>query len=185
MSRLAFKFMLYVVLEGNMARLNLTGVDEGLSVVVSSKLTGADDPEIILDSILKLFPDFTCGLPEKPIFPSSQNDIIASQDVRLDVFLQALHKQSILDTSLDFMSANLDETGTVFHISRQAAMAGKVAFPLQGIEPLGGVITIEIDGQNLGDWLEAATWHNGRENIPRRIGDEFTMDDSGEAVTWH
>ena len=168
-----------------MARLNLTGVDEGLSVVVSSKLTGADDPEIILDSILKLFPDFTCGLPEKPIFPSSQNDIIASQDVRLDVFLQALHKQSILDTSLDFMSANLDETGTVFHISRQAAMAGKVAFPLQGVEPLGGVITIEIDGQNLGDWLEAATWHNGRENIPRRIGDEFTMDDSGEAVTWH
>ena len=83
------------------------------------------------------------------------------------------------------MSANLDETGTVFHISRQAAMAGKVAFPLQGVEPLGGVITIEIDGQNLGDWLEAATWHNGRENIPRRIGDEFTMDDSGEAVTWH
>ena len=38
----------------------------------------------------------------------------------------------------------------------------------------------------LEDWLEAATWHSGRENIPRRIGDEFTMDEiTGDAVTWH
>ena len=42
-------------------------------------------------------------------------------------------------------------------------------------KPTGGLITIEIEGDNLGDWLEAATWHSGRENIPRRIGDEFSM----------
>ena len=41
-------------------------------------------------------------------------------------------------------------------------MAGKVAFPLPDDNPLGGVITIEISGENLGDWL-GATWHNGRE----------------------
>jgi len=168
-----------------MARLKLTGVGEGLSVLVSTKLTGADDPELVLDAILKLFPEFTCGLPQRPEFPTEQDDILASDGVSLSVFLDAIHKQYILDTSLDFMSVNLDTSGTMFHISRQAAMSGKVAFPLPGESPLGGVITVEIGGQNLADWLEAATWHNGRENIPRRIGDEFTMDQKGEAVTWH
>ena len=168
-----------------MARLKLNGVNEGLSVLVSTSLTGADNPEIVLDAVLTIFPEFTCGLPDKPIFPSEQNDILASEGVPLDVFLDAIHKQSILDTALDFMSANLDSSGTIFQISRQAAMVGKVAFPLPGDTPLGGVIVVEIGGENLEDWLEAATWHSGRENIPRRIGDELTMDKKGEAVTWH
>ena len=168
-----------------MERLKLTGIDEGLSVLVSTKLSGADEPELVLDAVLRIFPEFTCGLPNKPIFPSLQDDILAAEGVSLGEFLDTIHKQAILDTSLDFMSANLDDTGTVFQISRQAAMAGKVAFPLPGDNPLGGVITVEIGGENLEDWLEAATWHRGREDIPRRIGDEFTMDDKGEAVTWH
>ena len=163
-----------------MPRLRLTAIDEGYSVLVSTKLTGADSPSIVLDALLKLFPDFTCGLPEEPAFPSNQDDVLAAEGVSLATFLDAIHNQSILDTSLDFMSANLDAGGTIFHISRQAAMAGKVAFPLPDDNPLGGVITIEIGGENLGDWLEAATWHSGRENIPRRIGDEFTMDADGE-----
>ena len=168
-----------------MPRLKLTGIDEGFSVMVSSKLLGADDPELVLESILSIFPDFTCGLPEKPEFPTEQDETLASDGVSLSNFLEAIHKQSILDTALDFMSKDLDNTGTIFHISRQAAMAGKVAFPLPGENPLGGVITVEIGGENLEDWLEAATWHNGRDNIPRRVGDEFTMDEKGEAVTWH
>ena len=134
---------------------------------------------------MKLFPDFTCGLPEQPSFPSEQDDVLAADGVSLSTFLDAIHNQSILDTSLDFMSAHLDGEGTIFHISRQAAMEGKVAFPLPDDNPLGGVITIEIGGENLGDWLEAATWHSGRENIPRRIGDEFTMNPDGESATWH
>ena len=168
-----------------MPRLKLTGVDEGLSVLVSTKIIGADDPKLVLDAILKLFPEFTCGLPESPTFPTDQDDILASEGVPLDTFLTAIHKQSILDTSLDFMSVNLDTSGTIFHLSRQAAMQGKVAFPLPNDKPLGGVITVEIGGENLDDWLEAATWHSGRENIPRRVRDEFTMDEDGEAVTWH
>ena len=113
-----------------MARLKLTGIGEGLSVLVSTSLTGADDPELVLDAILNLFPEFTCGLPQKPEFPTEQDDILASDGVSLSVFLEAIHKQYILDTSLDFMSANLDASGTIFQISRQAAMSGKVAFPL-------------------------------------------------------
>ena len=38
-----------------MRRLKLTGIDEGYSVIVSTKLVGADDPELVLDSILKIF----------------------------------------------------------------------------------------------------------------------------------
>ncbi len=168
-----------------MPRLRLTGIDEGYSVLVSTKLCGADDPEIVLDAVLKLFPDFTCGLPEKPSFPTKQDDVLAAEGVSLKTFLEAINNQAILDTSLDSMSANLDNSGTIFHISRQAAMAGKVAFPLPEDNPLGGVITVEIGGENLADWLEAATWHSGRENIPRRIGDEFTMDEKGDSVIWH
>ena len=168
-----------------MPRLKLTAIDEGFTVVVSSRLLGADDPQLVQDAILKLFPDFTCGLPENPKFPSEQDDILASDNVSMQTFLEVIHKQFILDTALDYMSANLDDSGTVFNISRQAAMAGKVAFPLPGENPLGGLITIEIEGDNLGDWLEAATWHSGRENIPRRIGDEFSMLSDGDASTWH
>ena len=168
-----------------MPRLKLTAIDEGYTVVVSTRLLGADDPRLVYDAILKLFPDFTCGLPENPEFPSEQDDILASDNVSMQTFLEVIHNQFILDTALDYMSANLDENGTVFHISRQAAMAGKVAFPLPGENPLGGLITIEIEGDNLGDWLEAATWHSGRENIPRRIGDEFSMLSDGDASTWH
>ena len=102
-----------------MPRLKLTAIDEGYSVVVSSRLLGADDPELVQDAILKLFPDFTCGLPPKPKFPSEQDDIIASENVSMQTFLEAIHNQSILDTALDYMSANLDINGTVFHISRQ------------------------------------------------------------------
>ena len=113
-----------------MRRLKLTGVDEGYSVVVSSKLVGADDPEIVLDSILKIFPEFTCGIPESPKFPTEQNDIIASEGVSLSTFLELLHNQSILDTALDSMSANLDETGTVFHLSRQVSNGRKSRFSI-------------------------------------------------------
>ena len=168
-----------------MARLKLTGTGEGYSVLVSTTLAGADEPELVLDAVMTLFPDFTCGIPEKPRFPTEQDDTLASEGVSLDVFLAAIHKQYILDTALDHMSTNLDTSGTIFHISRQAAMVGKVAFPLRGESPLGGLITIEIGGENLEDWLEAATWHGGREDIPRKVGDELTMDDKGEAVTWH
>ena len=50
--------------------------------------------------------------------------------------------------------------------------------------PLGGVINVELSGENLADWLEAATWHKGRDAVPKKINDERKMEVDGEASTW-
>ena len=63
-------------------------------------------------------------------------------------------------------------------------MLGKIAFPIPGESPLGGVLTIEIEGDGLEDWLQAATWHEGRSQVPRAINDDLAMADDGEASTW-
>jgi len=168
-----------------MVRLNLTGVGEGLSISVSSILSGADHPQRVLNSIQNLFPTFTCTLPDDAEFPGEREIILASENIELDVFLNRINDQKTLDTALDAMSFHLENDSTIFHISRQAALANKVAFPLPGDSPLGGLITVKISGIDLADWLEAATWHSGRETIPRRIGDEYGMAEDGNAVTWH
>jgi predicted RNA binding protein with dsRBD fold (UPF0201 family) len=82
------------------------------------------------------------------------------------------------------MGKNLQGRTTSFELSRQAAMVGKIAFPLPNDIPLGGVITVALTSDDLGDWLEAATWHSGRDRMPRSIGDEKTMAEDGEAATW-
>ena len=82
------------------------------------------------------------------------------------------------------MTVHFDGQKTRFHLLRQAAIAGKVAFPLPNEQPLGGVITITLEGEHLGDWLEAATWHKGRDIAPRSIKDDNAMGEDGEAATW-
>ncbi len=168
-----------------MERLRLSGIGEGLSTIVSSKLTGADIPERVFESGLYIFPDFTCGLPASPKFPTTQSDSIACENVSLENFITLLHKQSILDTALDCMSKKLGPEGTTFAISRQAALVGKVSFPLPNESPLGGEIIIQLIGNDVKDWLEAATWHEGRDNVPRRVGDDLSMDANADSVTWH
>jgi predicted RNA binding protein with dsRBD fold (UPF0201 family) len=95
-----------------------------------------------------------------------------------------MHEQRILDTALDAMTVSFEGSKTQFSLLRQAAIVGKVAFPLPGESPLGGLINVYLEGQNLGDWLEAATWHKGRDTVPRSIQDDNTMGLDGEAVTW-
>ena len=46
--------------------------------------------------------------PTQAKISSEQDDIIASENVSMQTFLEAIHNQSILDTALDYMSANLD-----------------------------------------------------------------------------
>jgi predicted RNA binding protein with dsRBD fold (UPF0201 family) len=106
------------------------------------------------------------------------------QDLSMNEFLLLLHKQQILDTALDSMSRELSSDKTHFEILRQAAISGKIAFNIPGEKPLGGLIKISLEGNNLKDWIEAATWHKGRDSIPRSIDDELAMDKSGEATTW-
>lgn len=168
-----------------MERLKLTGVGEGLSVIVSSIITGADKPAVVLETVKNLFPSFSCEIPEDATFPVDRNVIIADENVKLDTFLELLMVQRTLDTALDSMSTLLEDDSTMFNLSRQAAMAGKVAFAVNGELVLGGVITVEISGNDLANWLEAATWHSGRETIPRHVRDDYSMRDDGEAVTWH
>ena len=83
------------------------------------------------------------------------------------------------------MSKKLGPEGTTFAISRQAALVGKVSFPLPNESPLGGEIIIQLIGNDVKDWLEAATWHEGRDNVPRRVGDDLSMDANADSVTWH
>ena len=104
--------------------------------------------------------------------------------ISINNFLQMIHKQAILDTALDVMSMNLENDKTYFEILRQASIVGKIAFNINTNIPLGGVISVELSGAGLPEWLEAATWHKGRDSIPKKIDDERTMEDDGEPSNW-
>jgi hypothetical protein len=91
--------------------------------------------------------------------------------------------QRILDTALDAMTMNLEFDTTVFDLSRQAAMAGKVAFALEDVN-LGGKLTVSLSGDDLELWIEQQTWHEGRNEIPRSAGDDLSMRRSGFPVEW-
>ena len=165
--------------------LKLNARDEGITVIVKTLLSGADSPEKVLNSIRNIFPDFT---PKKqckePKLGDTKNQIMEDSNISLNHFLNLLHKQKILDTALDAMSRNLDQNKSEFQILRQAAVSEKISFNIPNEKPLGGTITVKLNGENLKDWCEAATWHKGRDTIPRSIDDERGMDHSGEASTW-
>ena len=167
------------------SRLRLTGIGEGFATRLTTELVGADSPVKVLEALQALFPD--ANKPEldaEPTLGSPVNATWTFDDLSLGVFLNQLHEQRILDTALDAMSARLEKDTTTFRVSRQAAMGGKVAFPIPGDEPLGGVFAITVSGPGLGDWLQAATWHPGRAQVPRNIDDEHAMRQDGDATTW-
>ena len=167
------------------SRLRLTGTGEGFATVVRTTLSGADSPRRILDALQRIFPDAEVDmLPDEPSFGRGSDQTWSFEDLSLATFLNQLHEQRILDTALDAMSVNMKEETTTFHIARLAAVAGKIAFPIPGDRPLGGVFEISIAGIGLGDWLQAATWHAGRSQVPRHINDERSMDEDGESSTW-
>lgn len=165
--------------------LRLNGVNENLQIRIETTLQGADVPQLVEASLLAIFPDFPIPAhPENPKLGQASDAVWSSESVPLGTFLKLLHEQRILDTALDAMTASFDGSKTHFAILRQAAIVGKVAFPLPGEHPLGGVITVHLEGENLGDWIEAATWHKGRDAVPRGIKDENAMGTDGEAATW-
>ena len=95
-----------------MARLFLTGITEGFSVIISTVISGADRADYVVEAINKIFPDFESKIPQEPTFPSTKKHILVCENVALDTFLLKLYNQKILDTALDCMSLNLDATGT-------------------------------------------------------------------------
>ena len=165
--------------------LKLNGKDEGIEATVETTLSGADSPEKVTECINNIFPDFnTKGKLCNPELGNAEDQTLVDKNLSMNEFLLLLHKQQILDTALDSMSRNLNSEYTEFDILRQAAISGKIAFNIPGEKPLGGLITIRLNGKNLKDWIEAATWHKGRDSIPRSVNDELAMDKSGEATTW-
>lgn len=164
----------------------LNGVDEGVKVVVSTKVSGAESPMLVIESIQNIFPDFNNQFDiDEPSFGKPSDYQLSQENLSMNTFLRLIHQQAILDTALDVMSLNLVDNHTSFEILRQASMVNKVAFNLSDQNPLGGVIKIELSGEDLPAWIEAATWHKGRDVVPRRIDDERTMNSDGEASTWH
>ena len=168
-----------------MDQMRLSGRDEGINVVVSSLCAACDDPEKVIQSIKNIFPEFETSSYENQTFPSAQKYLITEENQSMSNFIQIVSDQRILDTTMDHMAFGLSDRNTRFNISRQAAAAGKIAFPIPGETPFGGVIEIQLIGDDLPQWIEAATWHSGRQYVPRGIGDEFAMRKDGEVRHWH
>ena len=164
--------------------LTYNGRDEGISISLTTILKPGDDGTKISEAVVNLFPEATFDSMEEESFPSLQNMTIECLNLSFETFLAQIRQQAILDTAMDAMAKKLDGNTTEFSISRLAAFANKIAFTNEET-PLGGCFTIRLEGSGLGDWIEAATWHNGRQDIPRHLHDELAMHQDGEASTWH
>ena len=154
-------------------------------IIVSSLIRPYEDIEKVIQSINVFFPDFqTDEKIIKTTFPTKNKSLIISgKSETLEHLLKQIRIQRILDTALDIMSMDLEINSTVFDISRQAAMVGKVSFVLDK-NTLGGKISISLAGEELDLWLEEQTWHEGRNEIPRFSKDEFSMRYNGEPTEW-
>ena len=43
----------------------LNGADEGINVIVTSSVNGAESPNLVLKSIQTIFPEFDCEIPDE------------------------------------------------------------------------------------------------------------------------
>ncbi|MBJ03644.1 MAG: hypothetical protein CMB65_02970 [Euryarchaeota archaeon] len=163
-------------------------------VTVSTIISAHESPDACIDAVQRIFPDFQ---PKNEIisetFPVERNDIEISQEgVSPDLFIELLSEQRILDTALDAMSLNMvgdsqrDDSlfATNFLISRQAGLMKKVAFVLDSERTVGGVIEVAMESPDLPEWLQEATWHPGRREIPRAVGDDISMRSDGTITEW-
>ncbi|MDP6857206.1 MAG: hypothetical protein QGH13_06720, partial [Candidatus Thalassarchaeaceae archaeon] len=122
--------------------------------------------------------------PEHSDFPIMRDsEEISGKADSLDNLISILRENRVLDTALDAMAMRADEEGTIFSLSRQSASIGKASFVLEE-SPLGGTMEISLNGRDIVLWLEQATWHKGRDIVPREVGDELSMTETGEAAEW-
>ena len=86
-------------------------------------------------------------------FPVTRDEIeLSGKSKSLSGIIEYCSNNRILDTAFDAMTMNLQQDTTHFQLSRQAAFAGKVAFVVEEL-PLGGVMEVSLQGDNLGLWL--------------------------------
>ena len=155
-------------------------------VTVSTCVSAHEIGDKCVEAVMKIFPDFSVdNVPSATDFPVKRDDVeIVCEGVSPDLFLELLTEQRILDTALDAMSMNIQSNSTNFLISRQAALSGKVAFVLETEQTVGGVIEITLECDDLADWIQEATWHSGRREVPREVGDELSMRSDGAVSEW-
>ena len=160
------------------------GATQGVEMFLSTRISGADDTKKIITAAQNLFPGIE--IPQREThFPSSEDLDVRAQISDLSKFMSIIRETRILDTAMDAMARNSNPNSCWFEISRQAALCGKVAFPVGVGVPLGGVFKIELQHENILNWIENATWHIGRDQVPRNIDDEDGMNSQGEAIRWH
>ena len=51
----------------------LNGLDEGIRDQVSTTVSGAESPKLVLESVQNIFPDFTADVLVEPKFGTSNN----------------------------------------------------------------------------------------------------------------
>ena len=154
-------------------------------ILVSTIVRSHDDPGKVIDSVRSIFPDWSPkNAPEHSDFPIMRDsEEISGKADSLDNLISILRENRVLDTALDAMAMRADEEGTIFSLSRQSASIGKASFVLEE-SPLGGTMEISLNGRDIVLWLEQATWHKGRDIVPREVGDELSMTETGEAAEW-
>ena len=75
-------------------------------IEVSTTIQPYEDLNLVVDSVRSFFPDWDPDLPSRDDgFPSNNShEIIHGFSSSLDLFLDAIRRQSILDTALDAMA---------------------------------------------------------------------------------
>ena len=154
-------------------------------ITVSTIVKTHEDITLVVKAIRSLFPDWNCEISEiDDSFPVTRVESkLSGKSQSLSVIIEYCSNNRILDTAFDVMTMNLQKHTTHFQLSRQAAFVGKVAFVVEEI-PLGGVMEVSLQGDDLGLWLEQLTWHEGRNSIPRSLGDDLSMDQDGTPIEW-
>ncbi len=155
------------------------------TITVATTLLPHEEPQRVVDSIQAIFPDWQADvMPTREEFPSDRGAMrLVGEAKSLELVFKVASKHRILDTALDAMSLDLDGDSTTFALSRQAAFAGKIAFVVNE-RPIGGVIDVSLIGEDLGLWLEQQTWHEGRNHVPRSVGDGYGMAADGSSTEW-
>jgi len=154
---------------------------------LKAKINSVDSRENVELAIKELFPNAIIPINEDgevnfPVVKEKAN--IEINNIDYSYFFERIHATKIADTALDCMSQNIENETSTFQISRQAALAGKIAFILSNEIPLGGCFELTMISPNIIAWIEEVTWHKGREEVPREINDELKMRSDGVAQDW-
>jgi len=161
------------------------GNDMEPDITVSAVVRAHEDPKLVLESVQNIFPDWNPDtLPDSSEFPSNREDLgVTSKVQSIDNMISILRKRKVLDTAMDAMAIGIDGNVTRFNISRQSAFARKVSFVIEEA-PLGGLIEVHIEVEEIAIWLEQQTWHSGRDFVPRSTSDDLAMSDKGDPTEW-